>query len=478
LVLVLGFLTVFALHYYRRRNSSPSSALPEKEWSTTTVIAFTGLQRAVHWSLALILGLLAISGYEVFFLPNVSEHPFTLSFLLMHEDVSVFLLLVLVIHSVIDTLSARSDGFRSMTMHPRSDLKKIMGRLRVSLGLDQETSKEGKYDVLMRGYHWTLLALLVVLGVTGIYFWDPYNLIPANGLPPSLFSTFLNLHVYSSDLLVGLAIGHIYFSLLPVNRPLLSSMVSGEMDPEYYNRHYDSDLWRPNFVFVKSENLAKLTSQLSPAAFMKITGFEKESLKSLKRVKVPFSAVQKTCGNLYVKDNLARCRAKHGDPCLSNRCPVLGSYVPDYVRINRRRFIRNIAFSAAAIGLLAAGIGSAGLQKPRSPGGGTTPPPTQQVVIANSNTMPPNSWKYFAYAGGYQGILIRLSSGQFEAYSSVCTHQGCTVQYVPSYGEIACPCHGAVFDPATGSVVQGPAFYPLPRIQVTYDESTGNVYLS
>lgn len=51
------------------------------------------------------------------------------------------------------------------------------------------------------------------------------------------------------------------------------------------------------------------------------------------------------------------------------------------------------------------------------------------------------------------------------AYSAVCTHQGCTVAY--SGGQLACPCHGSVFDPANGAaVVNGPAQTPLPGILV------------
>jgi cytochrome b6-f complex iron-sulfur subunit len=51
------------------------------------------------------------------------------------------------------------------------------------------------------------------------------------------------------------------------------------------------------------------------------------------------------------------------------------------------------------------------------------------------------------------------------AYSAVCTHQGCTVAY--QGGELACPCHGSVFDPANGAaVVAGPAPRPLPEIPV------------
>src|SRR5918998_237975 len=62
-------------------------------------------------------------------------------------------------------------------------------------------------------------------------------------------------------------------------------------------------------------------------------------------------------------------------------------------------------------------------------------------------------------------VLVHLDSGDFVAYSAICTHQACTVAY--QGGQLACPCHGSVFDPANGgAVVTGPATTPLPEIPV------------
>jgi cytochrome b6-f complex iron-sulfur subunit len=67
--------------------------------------------------------------------------------------------------------------------------------------------------------------------------------------------------------------------------------------------------------------------------------------------------------------------------------------------------------------------------------------------------------------GGKDAVLVHLDDGQFVAYSAICTHQGCTVAYRDS--QLACPCHGSVFDPANGAeVVSGPAQTPLPEIPV------------
>jgi Rieske Fe-S protein len=67
--------------------------------------------------------------------------------------------------------------------------------------------------------------------------------------------------------------------------------------------------------------------------------------------------------------------------------------------------------------------------------------------------------------GGSDAVLVHLESGDFVAYSAVCTHQQCTVAYRDA--QLVCPCHGSVFDPANGAaVVNGPAQTPLPEIPV------------
>ena len=64
------------------------------------------------------------------------------------------------------------------------------------------------------------------------------------------------------------------------------------------------------------------------------------------------------------------------------------------------------------------------------------------------------------------GVVLTRSGSTVKAFSSTCTHLGCTVNKV-SDGKIFCPCHGSVFDAATGAVVQGPASSPLPAVPVT-----------
>jgi arsenite oxidase small subunit len=85
-------------------------------------------------------------------------------------------------------------------------------------------------------------------------------------------------------------------------------------------------------------------------------------------------------------------------------------------------------------------------------------------AIASTSEVAPGSALKFKDSGN-PAFLVHLDSGDFVAYSAICTHQGCTVAY--QGGQLACPCHGSVFDPANGgAVVTGPATTPLPEIPV------------
>jgi Rieske Fe-S protein len=78
-----------------------------------------------------------------------------------------------------------------------------------------------------------------------------------------------------------------------------------------------------------------------------------------------------------------------------------------------------------------------------------------------------------------QNTLIELVhlSGNADpavvAYSAICTHLGCSVlAQLNDEGNIVCPCHGSVFNPADGAaVVKGPAGRPLPGLPVSVDSN-------
>src|SRR5215210_2969009 len=105
--------------------------------------------------------------------------------------------------------------------------------------------------------------------------------------------------------------------------------------------------------------------------------------------------------------------------------------------------------------------GNAGGGKQKASGGDSK---AGEAAIASESEVAPGSAVAFKESGN-PAVLVHLDSGDFVAYSAVCTHQGCKVAY--QGGQLACPCHGSVFDPASGgAVVTGPATRPLPEIPV------------
>ncbi|MFI8772320.1 Rieske (2Fe-2S) protein [Gordonia sp. NPDC062954] len=57
-------------------------------------------------------------------------------------------------------------------------------------------------------------------------------------------------------------------------------------------------------------------------------------------------------------------------------------------------------------------------------------------------------------------VVTHPADGEYNAFSAVCTHKGCTVSDVTD-NEIICPCHGSKFSAEDGSVIEGPATEPL-----------------
>jgi thiosulfate dehydrogenase [quinone] large subunit len=98
-------------------------------------------------------------------------------------------------------------------------------------------------------------------------------------------------------------------------------------------------------------------------------------------------------------------------------------------------------------------------------------------AIASLDSIPVGGAIPFSDPAQGPAVLCRLSQHQVAAYSRVCTHAGCLVDFDSGSGVLFCPCHGAEFDPNRGAeVIGGPAPTPLAQVPVTLDRSTGQVY--
>ena len=72
------------------------------------------------------------------------------------------------------------------------------------------------------------------------------------------------------------------------------------------------------------------------------------------------------------------------------------------------------------------------------------------------------------YTAAYGVWIVRESAG-FYVLSTVCTHLGCTPNWLASDEKFKCPCHGSGFL-KSGINVEGPAPRPLERHKVTLAE--------
>jgi len=155
---------------------------------------------------------------------------------------------------------------------------------------------------------------------------------------------------------------------------------------------------------------------------------------------------------------LSRMKSKHGKEL-------------DY---SRRGFMKSLGVFGGLVGV-AALLSSIKLPIPTSQAQTTTTASGAPAgAIANKNALKTGSPVYFEYPSGYPNMLLLLADGTLSAVSLLCTHVCCECKYVPSAKEIACPCHGSIFDPS-GRVVQGPAAVDLPKITLRTD-SNGYIF--
>lgn len=97
-------------------------------------------------------------------------------------------------------------------------------------------------------------------------------------------------------------------------------------------------------------------------------------------------------------------------------------------------------------------------------------PPKVQEAVQNSmvaakvKELPLNSGKIFRF-GSKPGILIHTQADEYVAFTAICTHLDCTVQYRSDFKHIWCACHNGHFD-LTGKNIAGPPPRPLEAFKV------------
>lgn len=127
--------------------------------------------------------------------------------------------------------------------------------------------------------------------------------------------------------------------------------------------------------------------------------------------------------------------------------------------------------------LTAAGLGALGsvlypilrflTPLPSSGPGGPIPVPTDAMAAVDASP-------HFTIlrAASTRIIVLQDRTQNLRALSAVCTHEGCTVQYLEGDDIIWCACHNGRYD-LDGRVLSGPPPRPLPRYSVSKSASTG-----
>ncbi len=66
-------------------------------------------------------------------------------------------------------------------------------------------------------------------------------------------------------------------------------------------------------------------------------------------------------------------------------------------------------------------------------------------------------------------IVVNTAQGGVKAFSAICTHLGCIVEWDQGRQFILCPCHDGRFNPVNGAIISGPPPAPLPELALTVE---------
>jgi cytochrome b6-f complex iron-sulfur subunit len=132
--------------------------------------------------------------------------------------------------------------------------------------------------------------------------------------------------------------------------------------------------------------------------------------------------------------------------------------------VSRRQFIQLGLFSVAAAWL------GTWLQTRLFPSANTS----QEAVPVSFplSELPVGGTKNLTY-GGVSTLVLRTPES-LRAFSLVCTHLGCIVEWEKDNNEFYCPCHDGRYD-EFGDVLAGPPPIPLEQFPVQVDGDTVTV---
>jgi cytochrome b6-f complex iron-sulfur subunit len=128
---------------------------------------------------------------------------------------------------------------------------------------------------------------------------------------------------------------------------------------------------------------------------------------------------------------------------------------------SRREFLIS---SLGALGVMSAGAATYSLFKYLSPPKKNL---TKELVTIPRALVREGQAHFFQFQGE-PAVVVQRAPGVFAAYSAICTHLGCIIEWIREKEEFLCPCHGGRFA-GDGKVLGGPPPKPLQAIPVAFN---------
>lgn len=102
--------------------------------------------------------------------------------------------------------------------------------------------------------------------------------------------------------------------------------------------------------------------------------------------------------------------------------------------------------------------------------------PTGPAHLTREETAKLEQNKFVIVPVSGQRVIVLQSQDQLFAFGAKCTHEGCTITYLPNQTIMWCPCHDGKFD-MNGRVLSGPPPQPLTKY-IAKRQPDGNIIIS
>ncbi len=86
-----------------------------------------------------------------------------------------------------------------------------------------------------------------------------------------------------------------------------------------------------------------------------------------------------------------------------------------------------------------------------------------EVPAGKPDDIPPDGVRLVQLPEG--PVMLEKGENKVRAFSAICTHLGCTIQWHPEKRQFICPCHQGIYD-FNGNVLSGPPPRPLEKLPV------------